>query len=368
MLNFSYWEKKYLKAEDSIVIIGSGIVGISTALALKEDNPDKSVIVIDRKFPPLGASTKNAGFLCFGSYSEVMSDLNTLTYDECKNLIHLRWQGGQLLRSRIPEIINLTGGYELFDKDMLPNADSVERINQLFFDAIGIENYIKPIENKYFKNFDSHLLSMPHEGMLDPMRMIDVLFKKCLDYKVKFIFGHEVLDIDQNQNRISFEQTYINYQKCIVCTNGFSQVLLPHLDVHTVRNIVMITKPINNLKWNGVFHYDEGYYYFRNVGKQILIGGARNLDPIAETTSEFGINEEIENHLKNFLEQQIVGGEQISYDASWSGILGIGQNKTPIIEKISENLYAGVRLGGMGVAIGSIMGKKLAELTKDDHE
>jgi hypothetical protein len=51
-------------------------------------------------------------------------------------------------------------------------------------------------------------------------------------------------------------------------------------------------------------------------------------------------------------------------DYHWSGILGIGGNKKPIIAEVSEGVFVGVRMGGMGVAICSLVGKQLAELTK----
>jgi hypothetical protein len=46
----------------------------------------------------------------------------------------------------------------------------------------------------------------------------------------------------------------------------------------------------------------------------------------------------------------------------WSGIMGVGANKKPIVSQLSENVYCGVRLGGMGVAIGSLIGQELADL------
>ena len=42
--------------------------------------------------------------------------------------------------------------------------------------------------------------------------------------------------------------------------------------------------------------------------------------------------------------------------------MGIGDVKKPIIKKISPGIYCAVRMGGMGVAIGSIVGKKAAEM------
>jgi hypothetical protein len=49
-------------------------------------------------------------------------------------------------------------------------------------------------------------------------------------------------------------------------------------------------------------------------------------------------------------------------DYSWSGIMGIGNKKKPILKQLSNNVSCGVRLGGMGVAIGASVGRDLADL------
>ena len=41
--------------------------------------------------------------------------------------------------------------------------------------------------------------------------------------------------------------------------------------------------------------------------------------------------------------------------------MGIGTKKTAIVKSISDNVFCGIRLGGMGVAIGSIIGNELAD-------
>jgi hypothetical protein len=43
--------------------------------------------------------------------------------------------------------------------------------------------------------------------------------------------------------------------------------------------------------------------------------------------------------------------------------LGLGPTKTTIVKRHSENIFIGVRMGGMGVAIGTLVGKELAELS-----
>ena len=49
----------------------------------------------------------------------------------------------------------------------------------------------------------------------------------------------------------------------------------------------------------------------------------------------------------------------------WSGIMAFGKSKQPIIKKIGENAVLGVRLGGMGIALGSLVGKRVSEMILD---
>ena len=143
--------------------------------------------------------------------------------------------------------------------------------------------------------------------------------------------------------------------------NGFAKQLLQE-NVQPARAQVLITKPIKNLQVKGTFHLDKGYYYFRNVGDRILFGGGRNLDFKGEETAEFGETELIQNQLKTILQETILPNTKFEIAHSWSGIMGVGNQKKAIVKPISTHVYCGVRLGGMGVAIGSLVGKELAEL------
>ena len=104
------------------------------------------------------------------------------------------------------------------------------------------------------------------------------------------------------------------------------------------------------------------YYYIRNFEDRILIGGGRNLDFEGETTTEFNQTEKIQNRLEQLLKEVILPNHDFQIAHRWSGIMGMGSSKNPIVSQLSENVYCGVRLGGMGVAIGSLIGQELAEL------
>jgi glycine/D-amino acid oxidase-like deaminating enzyme len=107
---------------------------------------------------------------------------------------------------------------------------------------------------------------------------------------------------------------------------------------------------------------DKGYYYFRNIGNRILFGGGRNLDFVGETTTEFGQTTAIQNRLEQLLTEVILPNTDFKIEHRWSGIMGLGSSKNPIVSQLSNHVYCGVRLGGMGVAIGSLIGNDLADL------
>ena len=153
----------------------------------------------------------------------------------------------------------------------------------------------------------------------------------------------------------------ISTTKLFIATNGFAKQFMDH-DVQPARAQVLITKPIKNLAIKGTFHLDRGYYYFRNIDDRILFGGGRHLDFKTEETSQLGLTQLIQNKLEEILQTTILPETTFEIETRWSGIMGVGARKKPIVAELIPNVYCGVRLGGMGVAIGSSLGKQLAEL------
>jgi glycine/D-amino acid oxidase-like deaminating enzyme len=153
----------------------------------------------------------------------------------------------------------------------------------------------------------------------------------------------------------------MNTSKVFVATNGFASQLLNE-NVQPARAQVLITKPIENLSIKGTFHLDKGYYYFRNIDDRILLGGGRNLDFKGEETTDLNQSTLIQNKLEELLTTIILPNTPLEIDHRWSGIMGIGNTKNPVVKQLGNHMFCGVRLGGMGVAIGSLIGKDLAGL------
>ncbi len=375
MIQRSYWEWDTWFRDTDIIIVGSGIVGLSAAIFLKTHVNNLRVTILENGVLPSGASTRNAGFACFGSVTELLDDLAQNSENEVFDLIQKRWRGLQNLRQLAGDTAlkyEAHGSYEMFKPD--ENATFDECMAQINF----LNKKIAPItgEKETFVLADeqiptfafsgiSHLILNRSEGQLHTGQMMKTLLGIAREKGVQILNGIKVESITDSSTGVLIHTKNgweIKAQKALVATNGFTRRLLPDLRVMPARNQVLITQTIENLPIKGCFHYDKGYVYFRNVGKRILLGGGRNRYQQQESTDQFGITQNIQDYLKKMLREHILPNQNVEIERWWSGILGIGERKSPIVRHISENIVVAARLGGMGVAIGTLTGEQGARL------
>lgn len=374
-MNLSFWEKEVWFRELDYVVVGAGIVGLNAAMRLKSQTPSARVAILERGFLPTGASTKNAGFACFGSPSEILADLRGHNEGEVKELLLQRFQGLELLKRNLgSEAIQyqLNGGFELFRKGDEKLYDTCVKhlsyLNDLCNEAIGLKETFRLASNDFgFENVAGMLVNK-YEGQIHTGMMMANLLAKVKALGVEVFHGFSVEDINSEQEGLVITEksgVKIHASKVIIATNGFAKRLLDE-DIIPARAQVLITKPIDGLKVRGTFHMDEGYYYFRNIGNRILFGGGRNLDIEGETTTKMEVTDVIMQELNKLLIEVILPNTGFEIESSWAGIMGVGQKKKAIVKKLRPNLYCAVRLGGMGIAIGSQIGFNVADLALTD--
>jgi len=372
--NYSYWEQTAFLNEADVIVIGSGIVGLNAALHLKNLSPKLNVLVLERGFLPSGASTKNAGFACFGTVSEQLELLKHASETEVVQLVDYKYHGLKRLREKLGDK-NIDyqehGGYELFMDGEINRANDcigqIDYLNNLLSPVIGRTD-IYAVADEKIADFGfggvSRMVYNACEGQIHTGKMMRALLTKAQSEGI-LVLNNCVVNNIKNQSQsidVVTEQGVFKTKKVIIATNAFAKQLFPELNVIPGRGQVLVTKPIDGLKLKGTYHFDEGYYYFRNIDGRVLFGGGRNLNFAAEQTTEFGHTDRVKQKLTEYLQQVILPGQTFEVDYWWSGIMGFGEDIQPIIKQIEPNVYCAVRCNGMGIAMGTLVGEHVAEL------
>ncbi|MCC5922297.1 MAG: FAD-binding oxidoreductase [Crocinitomicaceae bacterium] len=368
----SFWEKDTYTAEADFLIVGAGLVGYSTALSLRARYPHAKITILERGYLPSGASTKNAGFACFGSPSELLDDLEKMSENEVLSILQKRWDGLQILRSRLGDAaidFQENASFELFREgekyELEKTLSQIDFLNSFVEQAIGTKNTFEKVTPQLFPfGGVAGVLKNNYEGQIHTGKMMQKLYQLVISNNINVLFNISVTHWEDTDTMVNIFTNHglLKTKKLMICTNGLVTNMIPSLPVQPARAQVLITKPLDKLNWKGTFHYDKGYYYFRNINNRILLGGGRNLDFEGETTTAFDNTDLIQNALTDLLEQVISPKTNVEIDYFWSGIMGVGNSKAPLVESVSPSVFVGVRMGGMGVAMGSKIGEELAEL------
>jgi hypothetical protein len=88
----------------------------------------------------------------------------------------------------------------------------------------------------------------------------------------------------------------------------------------------------------------------------------RHLFPQTENTINFGNTDEVITALSDYASEVVVSDDNFEIDMQWSGIIAMGTIKKPIVERINSRIGIAVRMGGMGVAIGTSVGREISTL------
>ncbi len=377
MISLSIWEKESFYAPQDIIIVGGGLMGLWTAYELKKRSPNLNITIVERNTTPLGASTRNAGFACFGSPTELMSDMETMGTEEMLRIVEMRYKGIEKIKSNFTESAigyEHCGGYECINKDSrywYAFDDRVSQLNKLLKDITGQRSIFKYAGQKMsglgLIGFDL-LVENSSEAALHSGKLVQSLTAVVRAQGVQILDGYCVKnwEADKEYAKItSTEGTSIQAKRLIFCTNAFTDELLQEEIVTPGRGQIILTTPISGLSMKGTFHFDEGFYYWRHLGDRILLGGGRNIDFEGERTSIMENTPIIQHALTDFLKTHLHPSLQFEIADSWSGIMGFTKDKKPY-SGYHNGVYIALSCNGMGVALTPMVAEEIAATVLQD--
>jgi gamma-glutamylputrescine oxidase len=373
MPNLSVWESESFFAPADIIIAGSGFVGLWCAYYLKKAEPTLRITILERGLIPTGASTRNAGFACFGSLTELIADEKQMGEEKMLELVEMRCKGLRRLEKTFGDKkigFERHGGFELIADD--PDANQlrhqIDDFNRRLKKITGQQKTFR-LQNDKIADFGfagiHYLIENRSEAQLHSGKLCQALLTRVASMGVTLFNNLEITGFEKINGRLHLttnRNISLSTSQLLVCTNAFARQLLPQLDIIPARGQVLVTSPIPHLPFKGTFHFDEGYYYFRNLGNRVLLGGARNIAFEAERTEDMIVTDQIQGALENYLQNVILPDKPYTIEYRWSGIMGMGSEKFPILKAIDDQVFCAVRMSGMGVALAPLIGERAAEL------
>lgn len=355
------------------IVIGGGIIGLQTALELRERRPQDRIVLLERGLLPAGASSRNAGFACFGSLTEILHDFDTLGDAATLALMERRWRGLERLRRRLDDDAmgyEGLGGFELLFESRLSALDRLDEVNDKLRPLFGQDVFSLAEKALRASGFGAKVRAMirnPLEGQVHSGRLMRSLAMLAAQRGIEIHTGTQVQALEDSDAcvcvRIAGEgDLCFRAARVAVCANGIASKLLPHCGIAPARGQVLMTEPVSGLPWRGTYHLEQGFYYFRNVGERVLVGGGRHLDFLGEATSEMALTETVQSALEQLLQDSILPGRNVRIEHRWAGVMGFTADKQPKVCRISERIALGFGCNGMGLALGADVAAQTAAL------
>ena len=362
----SIWEDESFFAPHDFIIAGAGLTGLWCALELKTKYPEAKISILEKEWIPTGASTRNAGFACFGSPSEMIHDAQIMGAEKMWEVVEMRYRGIQKIRQYFSDNeinFDACGGYECYTNntfDIPKLENNLEWLNQGLQKITGKAKTFTFCNEKLnefgLSDFDA-MVQNEMEGGLHPGKLVQALTQKVHSLGVHIFSGTSLLKW-KNANHEIVVQTSKNKlttKRLILATNAFSNFLTEEKLVTPGRGQIILTSPIEGLPVSGTFHFNEGFYYFRNLGNRVLLGGGRNVDFASEETTVMETTGNIQHELENFLATYILHGRNYTIEKRWSGIMAFTPDKLPLVKTIDEGVVAVICCNGMGVALSPVI-------------
>ena len=228
----SFWERQFYFEDIDFLVIGSGIVGSSTAYHLRLRYPDAKIVLLERGYLPSGASTKNAGFACFGSPTELIEDLQNMTSLEVWETVSQRYEGLQYLQELLgSDAIGFEhhGSWDIIthkETEIAANVrEQLPALNQELHRITGHKAVFREDKDATqrfgFRGVETSFHNCM-EGQVHTALLMQRYHELLAKHGILTLYGIDVKDIHADAAQVETEIGFISAKHIFLTVNGFA--------------------------------------------------------------------------------------------------------------------------------------------------
>jgi glycine/D-amino acid oxidase-like deaminating enzyme len=378
-MTVSFWQRADLGPEVScdVAVVGGGIIGASTAYWLKQQHPERDIVLLEAETLGYGASGRNAGFLLQGAAVDYATDVQRYGVERAEKLWDFTLENRQLIAAICTEEhIGFTGSGSVLLAGDAGEAErllaSAERLNArhqpvAYWNAERVEQEVRG------RSFRGGLF-IPSGATVDSLRLVREIAGLS---GARLLEHHPVYELHPTGERIALlsPRRRVLATSVILTLNAYLPRLLPETSafVRPVRAQMCATKAIDAGLPYPIYSH-EGYYYLLQLPSgELLVGGARHLhekDEVgyADCTTD-ALQADLLAYLKRHFPHLKPPDLTESIDHRWSGTMGFTPDGLPAIGYaggLPQCLWA-AGFNGHGMGYGFRFGQLLASIHDATH-
>lgn len=273
-----------------LCVVGAGYTGLWTALIAKQRNPEREVIIIEKKWTGAGASGRNGGF-CNTSLTHGFANGYARFKDEMPIIERLGRENMDAIETTIREFgiecdWQRTGELRVADAEwLMPQLAEEARLRNEYGDHVEVLSQEETQARIASPTYKGALWDPDGTALVDPARLVWGLERACLKLGVKIYENSEVTRLERTEEGMIVHSPYgsIYAQKVALATNVFpSLVRSARKYVVPVYDFQLVTEPLtpqqhDAIGWKGREGISESrnqfHYYRMTADGEILWGG-----------------------------------------------------------------------------------------------
>lgn len=321
-----------------VIIIGSGVMGMSVARALSEHSVH--VAIIDRDIPGMHASYKAGGML--GAQNEFTQE---------SALYHIARKSQQMFPTLASELLDEVAlDIEYLNSGLIKinasNADAHDIQLQYQFlkqynDQIELltDSRLCELTNDKVMNNGKQTMYIPDDHQVNANRYTKALLESIKRRNVERCYHTEVHHIESLKQgyKVKTQNGSFYGKKVIVAGGAWSgRLVSPHLQSHNVTGVkgeaLLVEHPTLNL--NTTLFMTNGCYIIPKLQHRYMIGATSYFDDYSVGVSSVGRDWLL--HQASTIVPQLKDSQMLH---EWSGIRPYSKEECPVMDEVAQDLF-----------------------------